>query len=212
MKIIAVSDLHGAMPNIPSCDLLLIGGDTVAVEARLARFNFNKWLIDTKRVKAKKIVLIAGNHDGNEFYMKEFQAKGKHVYYLFNESVEIDGLTIFGTPYTPPFQDWNFMPDDKTRKKAFESMPDKVDILLSHGPEYMILDKNMRGEHCGDKVLSDVMAIKKPRIHVFGHIHEGYGYSNISGKHSYNVSYVDQAYRATRAPVEIRLDNNGKIV
>jgi Icc-related predicted phosphoesterase len=212
MKIIATSDLHGAMPNIPSCDILLIGGDTVAQESRIARHRFNTWLADTKAVKAKNIVLIAGNHDGPEFYLKQYQAKGKRIHYLFNESVEVEGITIFGTPYTNPFQHWNFMPDDKTRKAAFDKIPKDVKILLSHGPEWMVQDTNKFGVHCGDKVLAKAITEKTPYMHVYGHIHEGYGYTNLTGTHSYNVSYVDGNYHETRKLVEIVLDKNGKIV
>ncbi len=201
MKIIAISDLHGAQPKIPTCDILIVAGDTVGHNTPGQRFAFNQWL---KNVRAKDKVVIAGNHDGLEFYDKREHIKGVH--YLFNQTVEVQGLTIFGSPYTPPFQNWNYMPDDKTRYQAFMECPDDVDILVTHGPEYLILDKNFKGESCGDRMLSKALENKNPRVHIFGHIHEGYGYSDVTGMKSYNVSYVDQTYRNTRNPVEILLD------
>jgi predicted phosphohydrolase len=66
-KIIAVSDLHGALPTIPPCDLLLIAGDVAPTMNHSLRFqadwldtDFRFWL---ESLPAQKIVFIAGNHD-----------------------------------------------------------------------------------------------------------------------------------------------------
>jgi hypothetical protein len=64
----AAADLHGNLPNIPSCELLLIAGDLVPpqLEHDLAASRawltgpFRKWLEWTP---AREIVAIAGNHD-----------------------------------------------------------------------------------------------------------------------------------------------------
>ena len=34
----------------------------------------------------------------------------------------------------------------------------------------------------------------KPKIHIFGHIHEGFGHSKINSTDFYNVAFVDAKY------------------
>jgi hypothetical protein len=69
MRIICTADLHGQLPDIPECDLLLIAGDVCPVEdhdptyQRKWSTKFRLWLADEQRVQAERIVWIAGNHD-----------------------------------------------------------------------------------------------------------------------------------------------------
>src|SRR5262249_33524902 len=67
MKVVAVSDLHGNLPAIPPCDLLLLAGDITPVrDHRLAHqaewldTTFRAWL---NQVPARKVIGVAGNHD-----------------------------------------------------------------------------------------------------------------------------------------------------
>ena len=53
--------------------------------------------------------------------------------------------------------------------------------------------------------------VKLIQLLIFGHIHESYGYTNVTGVHSYNVSYTGSNFRETNNPVEIILDNKGKL-
>jgi Icc-related predicted phosphoesterase len=47
--------------------------------------------------------------------------------------------------------------------------------LVTHGPPYGILDKTDGGKHGGSEfLLKEVLRIK-PKLHLFGHIHEGRG-------------------------------------
>jgi hypothetical protein len=51
-----------------------------------------------------------------------------------------------------------------------------VDILLTHGPPYGILDQVIGSrESVGCKHLYRAVERARPALHVFGHIHEGYG-------------------------------------
>ena len=68
MKVVALSDPHGQLPGqVPPCDLLLLAGDLCPVENHGIAFQAN-WLDRTlrpwlKRVPARKVVGVAGNHD-----------------------------------------------------------------------------------------------------------------------------------------------------
>ena len=204
-KIIATSDLHGARPDIGECDILILAGDVVGHPTNAGYNRFFEWLAD---IPARDIVLIAGNHDNMLLYDHPDSSK---YHTLFNETVVINGISIFGSPYSKPFNNWNFMPNDDVRFDAYMMMPDNLDILVTHGPQHMILDRSNYGEILGDRVLGDVIRARRPYMHVFGHIHEGYGYSRASNIHSFNVAYTGDYFDMTNKPVEIVLDNNKKL-
>ena len=67
-----------------------------------------------------------------------------------NESVEILGLKIYGSPYSPEFCNWAFSinPDDES-KQMWDKIPKDTDILITHGPPYKILDKTITGIDAG---------------------------------------------------------------
>jgi hypothetical protein len=55
-------------------------------------------------------------------------------------------------------------------------IPDDTDVLITHGPPHGVLDAAMDGFLCGCEELLDAVTTRvKPRLHIFGHIHEGYG-------------------------------------
>ena len=139
MKIVAVSDIHGCLPDIPECDLLLIAGDiTPADDHRLQRqfswlnVQFREWLLS---VPARKIVGIAGNHD---FI---FQTNPKSVadlpwVYLQDSGIDWEGVKIWGSPWQPVFHNWAFNAEDYKRQTAWSMIPDDTNILVLHGPPY----------------------------------------------------------------------------
>mgnify|MGYP000391874844 CR=1 FL=1 len=123
-------------------------------------------------------IYVAGNHDTSIerglVTKDDFSKNGIH--YLENTSVEIEGLKIFGSPYTPMFGNWAFM---KARPKLDrvwnKAIPDDSDIVIVHGPPKGVLDlsydRNGKLEFCGDKSLMNKIKIVKPLFMMFGHIH-----------------------------------------
>jgi Icc-related predicted phosphoesterase len=133
----------------------------------------------------KHIVAIAGNHElgldasiphgFNAEHLKEV-LKHAGVVYLENEMDVVCGLSFWGSPYTPAFYDWGFQSRTLEQEESIYScIPDKVDVLITHGPPYGIRDKNMSDGRCGSHVLTKHVCRVIPRIHAFGHIHRGYG-------------------------------------
>lgn len=51
----------------------------------------------------------------------------------------------------------------------------KIDIMLTHGPPYGILDTTWQDEQVGCENLARAVQRCRPRLHCFGHIHEGWG-------------------------------------
>ena len=79
-------------------------------------------------------------------------------------------LTIFGSPWTPRHGNWAFQyaPDENIWK---DTIPEDTDILVTHGPPKAHLDRG--GLSC-DFLLQEIWRVP-PKLHVFGHIHAGYG-------------------------------------
>lgn len=124
-------------------------------------------------------ILIAGNHDAfAAIATNELRALCDHynIIYLENESVEIEGIKIYGSPLTPSFGNWYFT---KARHKIHEywkHIPENTDILITHGPPKGILDlsydRNGVLEFCGCANLKrEIITRIKPKLFLSGHIH-----------------------------------------
>jgi hypothetical protein len=86
-------------------------------------------------------------------------------------------LSIYGSPWQPEFYDWAYnLPRGTALKEKWDMIPTTTDVLITHGPPHGILDKAADGVLCGCReLLTTVKNRVKPRLHIFGHIHEGYG-------------------------------------
>lgn len=95
-----------------------------------------------------------------------------------NDSSKADNaaVKVYGAPWQPEFFNWGFnLPLGPQLKEKWDMIPDDTDILITHGPPLTILDQvNHMNVGCGD-LLEAVQARVRPRLHVFGHIHETYG-------------------------------------
>ena len=78
---------------------------------------------------------------------------------------------------------------------------DDTDVLMTHGPPHGTLDRVQDGELAGCEELRDAIGRLALRLHVFGHIHEGYG---VSGIHV-NASNCDPCYRAVNPPIVVEI-------
>ncbi|KAH8810232.1 Metallo-dependent phosphatase-like protein [Flagelloscypha sp. PMI_526] len=83
---------------------------------------------------------------------------------------------VYGSPWTPQFCSMGF--NYRTQVPASEiinNFPTHVDILLTHGPPHGIFDRNHSPREVGCKELKNNLYELRPRLHVFGHIHEDHG-------------------------------------
>jgi Icc-related predicted phosphoesterase len=180
MIIDCISDLHGSYPILEGGDLLIIAGDLTAVDSLKQYEDFAIWL---KKQEYKRIIVVAGNHD--KLLGKTQEAftflKDDKVHYLFNDGIEFEGLNIWGSPHTKWFAGVNphcnafMLQTDTQMKEIWDIIPYNTDILITHGPPRDILDKTTRYDRVGCIELEKAVKRVKPRLHVFGHIHEGYG-------------------------------------
>lgn len=130
----------------------------------------------------------------------------ENVIYLQESSITVEGLKIYGTPITPYFLNWAFNchPGEDIEKHV-NKIPSDVNILISHGPPYGILDINTNGQHCGCPSLLAKVEKINPALLVCGHIHEGYGQKSFSRTTFINASLLNEKYRNQNSPVVIEL-------
>lgn len=214
MKLCCTSDLHGHLPEIPDCDLLLLGGDYAPVHAPVPEYEsqwihtmFWPWLLELQDRKIP-VIGIAGNHD-LIFETKPTFPESLPWTYLCDSAVRqrgMAGLCIYGTPWQPPFFDWAFnLPEEQLAKK-WALIPEDIDILLLHGPPHGYGDLSHYGNtHTGSPSLTQRILEVRPKLVVCGHIHEAYGEYSIDGIRCLNVSHMDRRYRPVNPVVEVEL-------
>jgi hypothetical protein len=126
--------------------------------------------------------------------------------------VDIDGLKIYGSPWQPEFFNWAFnLPRNGSELESkWNLIPEGLDILITHGPPWGVLDLAPRGLNVGCELLSKRVMEVSPKIHVFGHIHSSYGQKNFNGVEFINASVLGEDYNPTNDPVKIDYDMNAK--
>jgi Icc-related predicted phosphoesterase len=202
VKIVALSDTHGKhrQVEIPDGDILIYAGD-FEIRNNLDLFEMSEWL---NELPHKRVVAIFGNHDFTEHseikYMKQMFER---VNLLFNESIEIDGLKIWGSPYSPFFNNWAWMQPDNMLKEIWDTIPLETEIVVTHTMPYGILDGILpRMESVGSLTLRDAIKRVQPKIQIGGHLHESFGQYTDGKIDYYNVSVLDEQYQVAN-PVTI---------
>jgi Icc-related predicted phosphoesterase len=207
MKIVAMSDMHGELPETPECDLLLLAGDLTPVRDHSLSFQadwlnceFRTWL---KRQPARKIVGIAGNHDFIFEQAPDLVPTDLNWTYLQDSGIEWEGFRIWGTPWQPWFFDWAFNAGPEALKRRWALIPEATDILVVHGPPYGYGDgvPERNGiRRCGCPHLLERIREIRPRLVVYGHIHEGRGEWQLGSTLLANVTVVDANYQRCFPP------------
>jgi Icc-related predicted phosphoesterase len=224
MIVAATSDLHGDLPKVPECDLLVIAGDVCPVynherrfQADWLRTTFKEWL---EEAPAKYIVGVAGNHD---FALGQKIGKGLPWMYLQNSLAVIDDLKIWGSPYSNQFGNWAYMAPEGVLRDMWAKIPRDIDILITHGPAYGMGDhipfagmsaqkralaQGPTGTHVGSTSLANMLTYDEwpnLKVHFTGHIHEAYGAGTLKNHRWYNVSHLDEYYQPMNDPVVITI-------
>lgn len=181
MKIWFISDTHCEHQNleVPDVDAVIHCGDESnhgnawmnEPEAR----RFFDWYSELK-IPAK--IFVPGNHSTAIEQGLIRSTDYPEVTFLIHESMQWNGMRIFGSPYTPEFFNWAYMKARSQLDIVWQSIPDDIDILITHGPPKGIMDVTAdmyTGEpvHVGSKSLMRHVEHRiRPRIHAFGHIHD----------------------------------------
>lgn len=172
MNITVIGDTHGChrQLDLQPGEMLIHTGDVTAYGLEHEFLDLLDWM-ETQPFRHK--IFIAGNHD--LYLHNNGDLAGAlipdEIIYLENQSRKINGLRIFGTPASL-FQGgmaFNFHSGQEI-ENVWNNIPRNTDILITHMPPKGILDN---GSGC-PQLLERVDSIR-PKLHLFGHIHEGYG-------------------------------------
>lgn len=228
LRLVLISDTHEELidpQDMPEGDVLVHAGDFTYVGSQQKVLEFNGWCRDVKHKYKNGIVVIAGNHD-KTFDALNHMGKPEVVVpmltnciYLNDSGVEIEGFKFWGSPQSPAFgRNWAFQLDRAEADKTWDLIPDDTDVLVTHGPPLNILDGvphqrwDTKGncvmnflEHVGCYDLRRAVARVKPKVHVFGHIHEGYGTHQEDGTWFINASIMDETYWPRNKPICITI-------
>ena len=207
VKIVFIADTHGMHERIivPDGDILVHAGDITNSGKLMEAVAFDRWI--AKLPHEHKIV-IAGNHDFCfQTEPREAQASLRSCTYLEDEGYIAKNLSFYGSPWQPWFYDWAFnLPrgGDELRAK-WASIPDDTDILVTHGPPAGYGDLTANGDRAGCAELLDRVRQVVPRVHCFGHIHEGYGTTREDRTIFVNASVCNLRYEPVNPPLVIAI-------
>jgi len=222
MKIWHISDTHSyhKFLEIPEdIDMVIHSGDFSNYHDVLKNepeaLNFLSWFA---ALEIKHKVLIAGNHDAFAIFLKFKElCINLGITYLENTEVVIDGLKIWGSPYTPQFGNWHFMKSRAKIGRVWQSIPDDTDIIVTHGPPKGILDISEDRYHsiefCGCSALKKrVLKMPNLKLMCFGHIHNN---TDIINAGTMNLSTSDTIFSNGSVVTDGkfgRLSSNGNII
>jgi hypothetical protein len=224
MRITVISDTHtrhGLIPteDLPGGDLLLHAGDIMnSGYNKNDIWDFCHWFQSLKQYENK--IFIAGNHDrmfqNHPEDVKQWLDTFGDIMYLQDNDYVIygdgpngdspqDNIRIYGSPWQPEFFSWAFnLPKNGIEIAGkWEAIPDNTDILITHGPAFGTLDTvtGRPWDGLGCELLTQRIEVIKPKIHVCGHIHSGYGYEFKDGTHYFNAAVLDERYEYTQKPM-----------
>lgn len=197
MRIVCLSDTHGLTDKleIPDGDVLIHAGDICGIGRNYELDQFNHFLAGLPH---RHKIYIAGNHDsplerGGRVLAEKLVTK---AIYLQDNGIEIEGVKFWGSPWQPEFFNWSYnLPRGPQLAAKWAMIPGDTDVLVTHGPPLGILDRvNRRDNAVGCEDLLKRVEDIKPKLHVFGHIHESYGVLEKNGTIYANASICNGHY------------------
>lgn len=220
IKVTCISDTHNKhdLLDIEETDLLIHAGDFTTRGRENELTDFIKWFAAQP---AKYKIATPGNHDwitekNPDYCKKRFEDLGCHLLIdeILNIQIKNRTIKVFGSPWSPHFHSWawNFPKFKKQYKKKAKSVYSLIepgtDIIISHGPPYMIRDQvdyPYPGEdpHVGCKYLRYRTKKIKPQLLVCGHIHEAFGTEKLDNTTVINAASCNLRYHIQQDPISL---------
>lgn len=225
-RIVLISDTHEnnllTKWDIPHGDILIHAGDATARGKPESLGKFGREML---QLPFRFKVYVPGNHDRLFVTQRKLAVNilaSCGVITLIDEELMLPpGITIYGTP-------WQQVNLDDQRMLAmngydsfsvldcsehFKKIPSDTDILVTHQPAAGMLSLAFDGYELGSTQLaSRYQQNLNPKLHVFGHVHEQYGWQWASDAHQtlfVNASLCDPSNRPVNPPIVIEMDEDG---
>lgn len=209
MQITCISDTHNfhdklILPN--GGDIILHAGDLTESGTKRELKLFFEWF---SKLPFKNKICIAGNHD---FFLEKASQEEidniipNNVHYLKESSVVLNGIKFWGSPYIPFEQSWAFTKSHYEIERHWSQIPKDTDVLITHIPPKGILDESSQQLEIGCPSLRKEVKLKKPKVHVFGHIHENYGKVRLRNTTYINATSFFSNLEISNPPIQIQLD------
>lgn len=204
MRIVAVADTHlyhGDL-RVPDGDVFVHAGDMCRGGRLTELEEAAAWIRGLPH--ALKIV-VAGNHDW--CFVREPEAAravlGPDVVYLEDSGHDAAGLRLWGSPWQPAYGGWAFnLPRGAPLAEKWARIPEGLGVLITHGPPQGFGDRSWTSVRGGCVDLRARVEAVRPRVHLFGHIHEDGGAWTHAG-----TTYVNcTTWECERRPTVIDLD------
>jgi Icc-related predicted phosphoesterase len=176
VKLLTFSDLHRDLDQAAvlveasaEADVVIGAGDFASVHEGLDE------TIEALAAIEAPTVLVPGNNETVDALRAATSSWGAATV-LHGEGTTIDGVEFFGLgagiPVTP--WDWSFDLEEEEATAMLEPCPEGA-VLVLHSPPKGYCDAAGDGMNFGSPALRDAIVAKRPRLAVFGHIHEAWG-------------------------------------
>jgi len=178
-RIVAVADthtFHGEL-TVPDGDIFVHAGD-MCRGGTLDELAMNvEWL---RALPHRHKIIVAGNHDWCFAREPDEAAAARSMLagmtYLQDSEATVHDLRFYGSPWQPAYNDWAFnLPRGKPLADVWSRIPTGIDVLITHGPPNGYGDRYTMAGRGGCEDLRRRVALVKPRLHMFGHIHQDGG-------------------------------------
>ncbi|CAE7812792.1 unnamed protein product [Symbiodinium sp. KB8] len=195
LRLVCISDTHlchKQLPPLPDGDVLIHCGDFTNHGSLDEVLDFVEWFAGQPHSRK---LCVPGNHDmllDEDYYenywsdwsrVKESPREAKaafasrNIELLIDQGTSIEGVTFYGSPWVAQGHDWKtaFNKQDSELENCWARIPENSDVLLTHMPPYGKGDRLEGGEHVGCSFLAEAVKAKRPKLHVFGHVHTDTG-------------------------------------
>jgi Icc-related predicted phosphoesterase len=262
LRLVCLSDTHSqhATIDLPAGDVLLHAGDFTTWGTRDQLEDFDQWL--GRQDFRHKVVVPGNHDNAMDPFVRSIvgdskdktgmllnnivkmkadtwngddaAAKGflKNATVLIDDTVEIEGLVIFGSPHTHPSGQEN---REGSRCNAFKYVDEDrfeerlgrlkgANVVITHSPPFGILDTVKDGfattviaassidKQVGSPALARLVRQEQPALHIFGHIHECRGLHREHGVTWANVANSGRPGEQLRPATVVDIDRNSKRV